>query len=368
MMKRIISVIMALSIMLAVLVSCSGKNNSDADKNGVSGGNQKPDGSEEKVDYTKTIDIYLIAGQSNAAGSTLINDDMSLYKDVRETLDGGFTHVHYSGRSYGVPTDKSNWTKTTSGQGITNRHIGPELGLAKYLSKYYNGETGRHAGIIKFAHGGSNLLNYTAGSGNQYGNWLPPSYAEELGLSYKDSEITGGLYRKFLKQFKTSIEGIEAYSGHTKINIVGLYWMQGESDRGNPNLYARVFKMFVKDLKKDLSNITLEFTNGESDCGVSDMAILVGAISQTFSISNANTASQVNVPFINMQKDLVRFIPNCYFVDNSQFAITKWNQSTGKVEVVGSDSAHWNQNDMIQIGKNVGKTFVEHIKNKGKGK
>ena len=67
-----------------------------------------------------------------------------------------------------------------------------------------------------------------------------------------------------------------------------------------------------------------------------------------------------------IQTSLAEKINNCYFVDNSQYLITKWNPTTNKVDVLGSDQYHWNQNDMLEIGNNVGTLFLDEIVKKFK--
>lgn len=312
----------------------------------------------------ETIDIYLIAGQSNAVGFSSIKSMKALQEQIPELAEGGFANVHYSGSSrYGgipVSCNEKEWGKTKAGFGATGRYIGPELGMAKSLSQYYNPETGRHAGIIKFAHGGSSILDISTGE-NATGNWVSPSYAAYLNTSYADDDVTGGYYRLFLAQVKKNIYQIKEYSGHTKVNIVGLYWMQGETDLTQRKKYEVSFNYFVQDLRKDLAEIMLEFTGGESDCGAGDMPILIGSISEGFAVANSLTVQRVNLPFIELQKTLAETIENCYFVDNSQFLITKFNPETKKVEILGSDQYHWNQDDMIQIGWNVGEIFLQDV-------
>ena len=363
-MKKIIAFILAFTFIFS-LASCV-QDGPSGDPSGDPSGNPNGDPSgnpdDDKDDGKDTIDIYLIAGQSNAVGCTAISDRTAAEKFIPK---GGFANVHYAGsaRTGGNPfnNNEKQWCKTNLGFGANENMIGPEVGLAKALSEYYNEETGRHAGIIKFAHGGSSVFDVSWGE-NATGNWVSPSYAKYLDVLYNDDDITGGFYRGFLAQVKKNIEQIEAYSGHTKVNIVGLYWMQGETDRDSISEYRKSFKYLVEDLRKDLADIMLEFTNGESDCGAADMPVLIGTISMGFSLSSASTATSVNGPFIAMQRGLASSIENCYVVDNSNFPICKWENNA--MVVVGTDRYHWNQADMLQIGMNVGKTFLDEIVNK----
>ncbi len=366
-MKKILSLLLVLTVLLT-FASCKKDEKPYSDA-----GDLPP---EDTVDPSEIIDIYIIAGQSNAVGHTGFYNNANtpeythyLKQFAPELAEGGsgYTHIHYAGNSRkdttenGVRTlvnqDKP-WQKISMGLGASANHIGPEVGMARALAKYYNAESGRSAGIIKFAHGGTSIRDLNSGS-NQFGNWVSPSYAESLGVSYNDTDITGALYRGLLEQVKRNVSELEAYGGFTQINIRGLYWMQGESDRWQPDEYKKAFAYFVDDLRKDLSEIMLEFTGGESDCGASEMGIFVGAISSGYNIEDSITELNINRPFINMQKQLAVDIENCYFVDNTGYAITKWDSATGTVIKLGWDNHHWNAKDMLNIGNNVGEMMFD---------
>lgn len=316
------------------------------------------------VSVGKSIDIYLIAGQSNASGSTKVTDASAAYAWAPE-LETGYANVLYAGNSRSKTTDRDlPWQNTTLGLGSTDSsYIGPEAGMAKALSAYYNPATGRTAGIIKYAVGGSSLLNKTTGDPHSYGNWVSPSYAEYLGASYTDSDATGKLYRNFLEQVERNIAELYEYGGYTEINIKGLYWMQGCNNRTEPAAYQVAFEFFADDVRADLSALTKDFTGTSDDLGASEMPIIVGTISQTQNLIDSTTEQSINKPFVEMQKKLPQAIKNCYVVDNSQYAITRWNSTTGKVEVLGSDQWHWNQADALAIGDNVGKLILDQILN-----
>ena len=336
---------------------------------GTSGGDeQKPDdgstpggdGEQDSVREEKSIDIYLIAGQSNASGYTRITSASSLYERAPD-LKTGYSNVHYAGNarsdkdSYAtLVNNQKSWRPVTLSLGRADGYFGPEAGMAQSLSAYYNEETGKHAGIIKLAHGGTCLLNSTSGS-NQHGNWVSPSYAEHLGVTY--ASPVGGLYNALVEEVRTQIAELEEYGGFTHVNIVGLYWMQGENDRGNPTEYEKAFGYFVDDLRISLSAVAKRFNGDEDDGGASRMAVFVGSVSETFSAATeSNIAS--NRTFIEMQKGLAETIENCYFVDNSAYAINQWNGTESVV--VGSDRYHWNQEDALSIGINVGIMILEN--------
>ena len=315
----------------------------------------------------KSIDIYLIAGQSNAAGCTKITDRDAAYLWAPE-LENGYTNIHYAGNSRnnssGVRDRDLPWQKTTLGLGIylggSTKYVGPEAGMAKALSVYYNEETGREAGFIKYAFGGSSLLNDTTGSTAKDGNWVSPSYSRYLGKWNYGATVTGQMYRNFIDQVEKNLLELYEYGGYTEINIKGLYWMQGCANKSKPAEYKIAFEYFCSDVRADLSKLTLALTGGKSDLGAADMPIIVGTISQTQNLTSANT-EEVNNTFIEMQKKLPETIENCYVLDNSQYPITSWNATTGKAEIVGSDQWHWNQADALEIGENVGKLILNDI-------
>ena len=227
--------------------------------------------------------------------------------------------------------------------------------MAKALSSYYNEETGKTAGIIKYAVGGSSLQNKTSGTPHSYGNWVSPSYAEHLDVSYVSTSATGKLYRNLLDQVKKNISELAAYGGYTDIHMKGLYWMQGCNDRAKPQEYELAFQYFAEDIRNDLSALMKEYTKSENDCGASEMPIIVGTISQTQNLTSATTEN-TNKQFIEMQKGLVEKVENCHVVDNSAYAITRWENNAAVV--VGSDKWHWNQADALEIGENVGKCLL----------
>ncbi|MBQ7173607.1 MAG: hypothetical protein IJR88_05790 [Clostridia bacterium] len=320
----------------------------------------------------KVIDIYLILGQSNAVGYTDIVNETAA-KDYMGTskfsnvLFAGATRWHDGGSVH--YNDSYNWKATELGFGVGNGKdkMGPEVGMAKALSEVYNKESGKIAGIFKYGHGGTSLLQRSystmaAGDSNKYGTWVSPTYAErKYGINekvyYAGEDRTGELYREFLQIFEKKLKFL-ADLGYTNINIKGLYWMQGENDRNNPDEYKVAFADFASDIRRDVAKIVRGLTGGD-DRGAADMPILVGLISETQNLNSAD-ALATNQAFIEMQKTLPSVVSNCYIVDNSQYKISEFNPShPSSPKVLGSDEYHWKQADHLEIGYNVGKTFLE---------
>lgn len=312
----------------------------------------------EKTQEDKFIDVYIIAGQSNAGGHSQVVDMDALMNTIPQ-LKNGFDNVFYAGnyKSSNAEPRIHEWQSVKIGFGYSDNCFGPEIGMAKVLGEYYS-DTNSDIGIIKYARGGTCLLNVKTDS-NIYGNWVSPSYAEYLGVTYTNEDITGKLYRNLLEQIRTNLSELKEFGGYTKINLKGIYWMQGESDRSKPDEYAIAFKYFAEDIRRDLSAIMKEFTNSDDDLGALQLPILIGTISSGFFLVNAGVQAQINDVFITMQNKLPEEIDNCYIVDNSSLMITEW--ISNKLIIRGVDQYHWGQDQMLTIGKKVGETIIDKI-------
>ena len=309
----------------------------------------------EKVEGGKEIDIYIIAGQSNASGYTGIDWTVleSLWSDCRK----GSKYVLYAGKAEydegGV--NKYNevfWANAKGGQGIGANSMGAEVGMAKKLGEeYYNEESGKTAGIIKFAHGGTSLLNKTTGSNAIHGNWISPSYAAQKGLDF--SGLTGGLYRMLLEQVKKNVQQLQT-KGYDKINIKGLFWMQCESDRSQIDEYKKAFKCFANDIRDDLS--------AELGMDLYELPIIIGEISKTFGGADTETMA-INAAFIDMQRELAQEVYEVYTIASSEYEITTWDPATGTSvnDPRQKDAAHWNTAKMFAIGELLGECILENI-------
>ena len=137
--------------------------------------------------------------------------------------------------------------------------------------------------------------------------------------------------------------------GFEEINIKGFYWMQGESDVGKESDYVTAIKLFVSDIRRDLGLIVNK--------DLSTLPFLVGEISLTS--GNAIGRVSQNQTFINMQNTLDEEISNTYIMPSSKYNINK--NVNGTNVAVGTDSWHWNMEDMYSIGQEVGRCIVDEI-------
>ena len=313
----------------------------------------------------KTVDVYLIAGQSNAGGHTKVKNAAALYAE-NPALEQGIKNVLYAGnaRSSSGSTlynHQISLTPTKLGfgrvDGSAQAYMGPEVGMASALSAYYNEESGKTAALIKMAHGGTSLLNKTTGM-NQFGNWVSPSYAEHLGVTYKDR--VGGLYRALLGQVETNVEALKEM-GYTDIRICGIYWMQGEADSSSDASvlaeYETALKFLISDLRSDLADIMVELTGAEN--GAASMPFIVGTVSETCgAVDNPTATVAKHSAFNAMLRRTVPTVANCYLIENSAYDTVDISGSTPVV--VGSDQYHWNQSDAYEIGTHVGECILDN--------
>ena len=125
--------------------------------------------------------------------------------------------------------------------------------------------------------------------------------------------------------------------GYTEINFKGLFWMQGESDRGDPVEYVKAFKYLASDFRRDLGTI--------AGTDLSNMPIIVGEISKYTS----GNASAMNDTFISTQNTFPNLVNDCYVIKSSEYDVRK------------QDGWHWTQTDMLKIGNLVGDCIKTNI-------
>ena len=197
-----------------------------------------------------TIDLWLIAGQSNAAGyATGLPAEYA--KDPRFT--NGFDNVLY----YGYSERWINYlTAIKAGLGNTTATSGAELGIAAALGN----TDGMHA-VIRYAQGATALYPTTVGNAAQnYGTWTSPSYIAANGIA-TDGTKTGLLYANFIDTVSAAIAELEAL-GYTPV-IKGMWWMQGEEETyiesgAGAAAYESLLTALIKDVRADLGALVGE--------------------------------------------------------------------------------------------------------------
>ncbi len=327
-----------------------------------------------KADETlKTVDVYLLMGQSNAAGFSSVNSgSAALTSDTFDNvLVGGVNQPYLNGTfSNFKQLDYSSLVTAKKDLGKTAGYFGPEYGMAKALSSAkvsVNGvgkplyDKDNKAVIFKYAVGASRLLNYVDDVDRDRGTWYPRSLVDTSSANYEEG-ITGALYTGAVAAFRTFSDNLKK-SGYQPV-VKGIAWMQGEADRNSPSEYRNVIQSFVRDLREDLTEIT--------GVGVSDAIFAMGEISETF---YSSTQRATNKAFIAMQNEVAELdsmqpaavvetgdLPiNLPESELDRYGYTKsgatFNTGYGDY-TVGTDRAHWNAKDMVLIGERFGAAFL----------
>ena len=291
----------------------------------------------------KEIDVYLVAGQSNASGCTNVNLDTAAAANPNYLY--GYNNIWYAGNAGANWMHEVNLGLARVGLGEDAGKMGPEIGMAEALSAYYNTESGKEAAIIKYAVGGTNLLDNVGGLNASDGNWCPPTYFETHNKVHPT--LSGGLYTKFFIEFDKQWSILKAM-GYTPV-VKGLYWMQGEADKGSPSQYLEVFEMFAADIRKDLT------AHSGQDC--SEMPIFIGEISRTS--GDASPATVNTNAFIAMQRTIPAHVNDTYVIESGDLDINIWQNNQNVV--VGSDTWHWSWQDAIKIGNMVGESILSNV-------
>ncbi len=278
------------------------------------------------------IDMYLIAGQSNAAGYSTATG-----------ISGEFSNVMYGGEvNRTLAGDAAySWLElndfkdsVTVGYGRQSGYIGPEFGIAETINGNYSED--HKAFIFKSAAGGSSLNNRLDGESGTYGNWFPRS---EGGRS--EGTPTGVQYDNFVSNFEKVYTALKN-SGYAP-KVRGMFWMQGEADIAEPVLYKRLIKVLISDIREDLSAIAKD--------DLSAMPFIMGEVALTFGSLDNLPLTQA---FVQMQRQVASEVDEVYTVDTSDLPI-RGEQGN----VIGTDQYHWSGEDMHTLGNRAGDKLYE---------
>lgn len=291
------------------------------------GGIVAPKGANETTEATD-IDVYFIAGQSNAAGTSRL-------KTLDDKYKVEYPNVLFYNGGDGVLSEQNKWTHVRPGLGTqavtengeTVEMFGPELGMARVLSN-----KNKKIAFIKYAYGGTGIfqhdgLNNTA---TNHDNWHGPW----------DGATSGRLYNGF---FTTARKGLASLKekGYNPI-IKGVTWMQGETDgeiQFNQGKYNAA-DVYEHNLTELFSCFRSELTT-ISGTDQSKMPIVFGEVYE-YSIAFCEARKIVEAQ-ANVGK-----LPNNYLINTGDLIIST------KV-----DGWHWPGNQELQLGVRFGEKYYE---------
>ena len=295
----------------------------------------------------KTIAMYLIAGQSNASGYSLVNQ---VAESEREKYADGFENVYYYGRADFVYYKDFNQT-VKFGLGRSAQQFGAEIGIADIHTQAYPDQ---EAVIVKYAMGSTYLVDTVNSITNQHGNWCSPS------MPRTQANLSGKLYDAFIDYIK---EAVDYYWGlGYEIDLKGTFWMQGEAE-ADGSYSTGDYKSHLKALITDLRNDYAEILDNEI---ATQSPFVIGKICPTFAGANDDNG----VGAVRRIQDAVASEMNrVYLVETEQYPMV--DPETGAYR--GPDYYHFEGNDMLSLGRDVGDAMVKagkahvYIKVNGRG-
>ncbi len=248
------------------------------------------------------IQVVLQGGQSNsdgrAAGSGLPAALQAPQPDIL------FYYYTYGAAANG---DGTLGTLTTLRPGATQMPsggFGPEVQLGHDLAPFVDGHSNNKLAIIKYAKGGSNLFS----------DWKPGGD----GTTTND----GVYYNTFQTVMKNGLAKLQATYPTSTIRIVGMIWVQGESDidagDASSNAYGSNLTQFISDVRDTFgTSIPFFFSRLSS--------------SQTF-YSLPSDSTYADYLVLRQQQALAgSTIPRAYMIDTDSTAFT-----------MNSDGLHFN--------------------------
>ena len=248
--KKLLIVLLSLALSLSLLAIVASASASASNQNDAQDG--------------KKINVWLIAGQSNAVGFGETANYPDGYSDG-DILQSGISNVLYYGKGEG--NNITDFVPVTFGLGRSGTHSGAEIGIATALS-----ESGEQHVIIKYASGDTQLSATKVAADNNISTWTPPSYVAAHPEIIFDGDKIGDLYDGFISTVNEAVAKLKA-DGYTPV-VQGLWWMQGERDSNygtmTADLYSTLLKTLISDVRRDVGMIT-----GED---LSDMPAVFGRI------------------------------------------------------------------------------------------
>ena len=242
---KIISLLLLLLLVFS-LASCSTPQTEEK--------NEQPPIEEKIMSGTeKLINVYLIAGQSNAVGYGMDTGNKIAKSDERFTK--GFDNVLYYGsfeRWNGKNLD-GGFEPVKLGMGVDPSRSGAEIGIANAVADY-----GEMSAIIKCAQGATHLYPDTTYEVSlKYGTWTSPTYIKNNNVDMSKNPLIGNMYNRFENTVTDAIR-LLIEDGYTPV-IKGVWWMQGEAEMFTLEMasaYRELFETLIFDTRNMLSRVT----------------------------------------------------------------------------------------------------------------
>jgi len=270
------------------------------------------------ISAAQTIDVYILAGQSNMDGRGQVND-LSAAQLASLENDTMISFLNPgSERERAMPTSNPNdldagtngFTALVPGgfsvDGTSARVLtpsfGPELSFGASIAEATG--SNNQIALIKVSRGGTNLRN----------DWRADTTVDD-----GPDEPIGFLYRALLEEVTTRLADLEA-DGFTPI-VRGFVWHQGESDSNQVSGYADRFVAFVEGVRAEFGD---------------DIPFVLGELSRT---------RLASPPFNDNLPTVVASAPGLSFV------------SSEGLTTPADDTTHFDADGQIELGQRYAAAF-----------
>lgn len=219
------------------------------------------------AEATKTVKVFILAGQSNMEGQAVVDLDGKNYNNGKGTLNALFSDPNKAKLVKHLKTDKGEWAVRNDVWVRYQRERGPllagplSLGFSVYGDKHHFGPELQFGHIVGDHFTNQVLLIKTAWGGKSlYQDFRPPSSGDKVGPYY--TKMLADV-RLALAHLKTDFP---AYEGQG-YELAGFVWYQGWNDGVDPKNavpeYEQNLANLIKDVRKDLKAPNLPVVIGE---------------------------------------------------------------------------------------------------------
>ena len=231
--------------------------------------------------------IYLLGGQSNMVG-------VGLNTELPAQLQLPQPNVQIYAAGQVDPCDANSWGDLRPGLGFNEYCFGPEITFGRDMDAEQPGD-----GII--------LIKYSVGGTSLWSDWHAPD------INYPNG---GPQYEAFMNTVTTALG--ELSLGYDP-NIVGMIWMQGESDSSDLER-AQAYEQNLTNLIQSI----------RSDLGVPNMPFVIGQISNQYGYTYGSIVQQA-------QYNVSQTLPNTALVITEDLTLN-------------SDNIHYDAAGQIALG------------------
>lgn len=251
----------------------------------------------------KPLKVFILSGQSNMSGGGHV---------VQEGLrfDAAVGDKVQIWDACGEWVKQGKWVSLNQLQAIKKEArtdtIGPEFGFAKAMSGLYPAD---EIHLIKVARGGT-AIDW----------WLPDSNGKENG------------HTALLANLKNALEKIDG-----DYEIVGMLWMQGESDAKNQadaEAYQKKLEQFISLMRKET--------------GKPELPVVIGRLS-----TRILDSKKFKMPFVKI-------------VQSGQEAVAKSDKHAYVINIDDlsqrNDFVHFDQEGQMDLGKRFGEAMIKALK------